>query len=117
MCAAALFCIDSYWASSALGQRAYVRGNLQHQKLGRGAQLEQVAIVDGNLLVLVIGGAQRARLFDNGGRATVCHQHRSIGGAKAACESCAVRKRYTQVPAGYIGSYVGDGVSVACERA
>lgn len=115
MCAAALFCVDSYWASSALGQCSYVRGDLQHQKIGRGAQLEQVAVVDRNLLALVIGGAQRARLFDNGGRAAACHQHRSISGMKAACEPCAVRKRYTQVPAGYIGSYVGDGVSVVCE--
>lgn len=115
MCAAALFCVDSCWASSALGQRACVRGDLQHQKLGRGAQLEQVAVVDGNLPVLVIGGAQRARLFDNGGHATACHQHRSIGGVKAACEPCAVRKRYTQVPAGYIGTHVGDAVSVVCE--
>ena len=56
--AAALFFVDSYCASSVLGQCAYVRGDLQHQKLGRGAQLEQVAVVDGNLLVFIIGGAQ-----------------------------------------------------------
>ncbi len=117
MCAVALFYVDSYCAGSVLGQRAYVRGDLQHQKLGRGAQFEQVAVVDGNLLVLVIGGAQRAWLFDNGGRATSCHQHRSIGGMKAACEPCAVGKCYAQVPAGYIGSNVGDGVSVVCKRA
>ena len=117
MCAAALFCVDSYCVGSALGQHAYVRGDLQHQKLSRRAQLEQVAVVDRNLPVHVIGSAQRAWLFDNGGRATACYQHRSISGVKAACEPCAVGKRYAQMPAGYIGSYVGDGISVVCKRA
>ena len=73
--------------------------------------------MDGNLLILIASGAQRAWLFDNGGRATACHQHRSVGGVQAACEPCVVGKRYTQVPTGYIGSYVGDGVLVVCKRA